>query len=97
MKDIEIEVHEETLEVRNKKSGQGTYSLQKAYAHLTDRSNNPDRYPREIMIFPPRDNQNNPAPYKKGSYTLAPSSFRVGNNGQLEIGFVNLLPVNLGK
>lgn len=87
---LNIEIHEESLETREKRDKKGTYALQTAYVHLTDRSGKPDRYPQKIKVFPPRDNGGLPVAYPKGDYVLSPSSFRVAPNGFLEIGFVNL-------
>lgn len=95
MNDMEIEVHEAKLEVRNKKAG-GTYEVQNAYIHLTDRAGNPERYPTKFAFFPPRDPQNNPVPLSAGTYTIAPNSFRVGQGGFLELGFLDLVKVKKG-
>jgi hypothetical protein len=93
---IQIDIEEAQLETRNKRAG-GTYQIQSAYAHLLDSNGNPERYPRKIHLFPPRDQQGNSVPYQPGKYTLSPSSFRVGNGAFLEIGFVNLVPLTTGK
>ena len=86
-----IDVENEQLETRNKKAG-GTYQVQQAFAHTTNRDGSPKRYPTEIFVFPPRDSQGNPIPYKKGKYTIAPQSFKANGFG-LEIDFLNLVPL----
>lgn len=89
---ILIEVEEMKTETRQKKNGTGTYELQAGYAHLTDRNGEPDRYPQKINLFPPRDGMGNSQPYKVGKYKVAPQSFKVGNAGFLELGFLVLEP-----
>ena len=86
---IDIETSE--LQTLNKKAG-GTYQLQLAYAHLVGRDGQPERYPREIKIFPSRAPSGNPVAYPPGQYRLSPRSFSV-NNGRLELGFASLDPV----
>ena len=88
---ITIDIETSDLETLNKKAG-GTYQLQSAYVHLLDRNGEPERYPREIKVFPPRDPSGNSVGYRPGKYTLSPRSFRI-NNGRLELAFVNLDPL----
>lgn len=88
---IVIDIESTELITRSKKGG-GTYQVQEAFAHTTDRNGVPARYPERINLFPPRDNQNNSIPYLKGQYVLAPQSIRVVN-GFLELGFPQLVPV----
>jgi len=88
-----IEIEDAALETRTKKDNSGTYQMQTGYAHTVDRQGNPNRYPEKIVFFPPRDNQGNAIALKVGKYYLGPGSFRIANNGQLEIGFIDLLPI----
>lgn len=87
-----IDIETSDLETLNKKDGSGTYHLQSAYVHLLGRDGQPERYPREVKVFPPRDPSGNAVGYRPGKYSLSPRSFRI-NNGRLELGFVNLDPV----
>lgn len=86
---IVIDIESTELITRTKKAG-GNYQVQEAFAHTTDRNGIPSRYPERINLFPPRDHQNNPIPYQKGKYVLAPQSIRVVN-GFLELGFPQLI------
>ena len=86
-----IDIETPDLLTLNKKAG-GTYQLQSAYAHLVGRDGQPERYPREIKIFPSRDPAGNPVGYAPGQYRLSPRSFTV-NNGRLELGFASLDPI----
>ncbi len=86
---VTVDIETTNLETRNKKGG-GTYHLQQAFVHLSDRDGQPKRYPTEMFMFPPRDDSGNPIPYKTGTYQVCPSSFRVVN-GFLELGFLNLV------
>lgn len=88
---VVIDIESDQLEVRKKKNG-GTYTVQTAYVHTTDRNGKPNRYPEQISVFPPMDNAGNHVAFKKGQYHIAPQTFRV-NNGFLELGFLNLNPV----
>lgn len=88
---IAIDIESTNLETRSKKGG-GTYQVQEAFVHTTDQHGNPRRYPERINLFPPRDNNGNPIPYRAGSYILAPQSIRV-NNGYLELAFPQLVPM----
>lgn len=85
-----IDIESEQLEERTKKAG-GTYKVQIAYAHTTDRTGAPSRYPQQINVFPPMAADGSVTPYKKGQYNIAPQSYRV-NNGFLEQGFLQLMP-----
>jgi len=87
---ITIDIENQDLETRNKRDG-GTYQVQKAYAHLLDRNGEPERYPREISIFPPKDGQGMSIPYKPGTYKPSPTCFQV-KNGFLQFGFLSLVP-----
>lgn len=89
---ILISVESTSLQTRNKKGGDGTYQVQQAYAH-TFGQDGPKRYPEEINVFPPRDNNGNPIPYQKGDYHIAPDCLRV-QNGFLDLGFLRLVPVS---
>lgn len=89
---IAIDIESTSLETRNKKGG-GTYQVQEAFAHTTDRHGNPMRYPERISLFPPRDNNGNAIAYPVGSYILAPQSIRV-ENGYLSLGFPQLIPMS---
>lgn len=88
-----IDIEDSTLETRNKKGG-GSYQVQPCYVHVSDRSGNPERYPRKAVLFPPRDNDGNPIPYKPGKYHLAPQSLQVAGNGFLELSFPQLIPIS---
>ena len=88
---IKIDIETSETEIRNKRGG-GTYTVQTAYAHTTDRNGNPQRYPERFNIFPPKDDRGNPIPYQPGSYKLASQSIRV-SNGFLELAFPQLVPI----
>lgn len=88
---ILVDIENEELETRNKKGG-GTYQVQAAYIHTVDRAGRPERYPRQVSVFPPRDDHNGAVPYKVGSYTISDASIVV-ENGFIALGFVSLTPV----
>ncbi len=69
------------------------YFKQTAYAFLYGRDEKPEPYPREIKFMVPKDERLEPIPFAPGNYSLAPSSFRVGRYSDLEIGFLNLVPL----
>lgn len=92
---IKIDIESEAIELRNKKAG-GTYSIQRAYLHTTDYDGTPKRYPEEISIFPRKNDNGDVVPYKKGTYTISDSSFKV-DNGFLALGFPSLSPVKIGN
>ena len=86
-----ITIEETTLVPKMGKNGQ--YYLQSAYAHLVNRDGTPQRYPREIQIFPARDEKGNSIAYPKGDYELLDSSFAVVNEfgkESLKLDFINL-------
>ena len=87
---ITIDIETQDLETRKKRDG-GTYQVQSAYVHLFDRNGQPERYPRQISVFPPKDPSGNSVPYKPGVYTLSSRCFQV-KNGFLDFGFVQLEP-----
>lgn len=92
MTDILIEIEDENIITKNKKGKPGeTYSIQEAYFHSVDRDGYPERYPTKINVFPRKDHQGNPIPYKKGQYKLAPQSFQV-ERGFLQMAFPALVP-----
>jgi hypothetical protein len=93
MLNLIIDVEDTSVETKTKKDQSGTYQTQTAYAHFHDRNGQPERYPSKITVFVPKDNQSNPIPYKVGKYTVSPQSYRIGNGGFLELGFLNLIPV----
>lgn len=88
---INIDIETQDLETRNKRDG-GTYEVQKAFAHLLDRNGQPERYPREIAVFPPKDGQGKSIAYKPGKYVPSPTCFQV-KNGFLQFGFLSLILV----
>ncbi len=88
---IPISVENEAVITRQGKKG--AYYKQTAWAYLVDRDGVADPHPSKIQFMLPKDSAGNPVPVKKGRYTLHPASFRVGQYGDLEIGFVNLQPV----
>jgi hypothetical protein len=90
---LRIDIESDKVIERNKKSG-GHYYQQEAYVHIVGRDG-PERYPQKIYLYVPVEG-GNPAPKKPGKYSLAPSSLRV-SNGQLELGFVNLQPLQQTK
>lgn len=88
-KNLLVDIENEELETRQGKKGD--YQIQKAYVHTVDRNGSPERYPREVSIFPQKDPQGRAVPYKPGAYTVDPRSFRV-NNGFLDLAFLQLVP-----
>lgn len=90
---IQIDIEDTNLIQRNKKDNSGFYYQQKAYAHIVDRDCVPSRYPKEITIFPPKDDSGNSIPYPLGEYSVSPNSFRVDNYGNLDLGFLVLRPL----
>lgn len=91
---IDISIESTDLETRQKRDG-GSYVVQTAYAHTSDR-NGPKRYPEEIRIFPKKDPQGKPIPYPMGDYQMADHCIRV-QNGFLDLGFVELTPLKKAK
>ena len=69
---ITIESTELTQKISQKNN---PYYLQQAFVHLVDDEGKPQRYPREIKIFPQRDNSGKSIAYAKGDYLLADTSF----------------------
>ena len=94
MNNLQIEIETADLETRQKKGGEGSYQVQRAYVHTLNRDGSPKRYPEEIALFPPKDNSNNPIPYKPGKYVLDPRSFRV-QGGFLDMSFPQLVAVKV--
>ncbi|MCB0482678.1 MAG: hypothetical protein KDC83_14715 [Flavobacteriales bacterium] len=92
MNPLQIQIDIESEEIQTRQGKKGDYHIQTAYIHTFGRDGQPERYPREFNLFPDRDNQGRPIPYKKGSYTLHPKSYRI-NNGFLELAFPSLIPV----
>lgn len=92
---IVVDIETKQLQTRKKKNG-GTYEVQAAYVHLLDRNGNPERYPREIAVFPQRDASGNSIAYEPGQYVIDPRSFR-DNNGYLELAFLILVPIQKQK
>jgi len=89
---MKISIESEDLETRQKRDKSGNYSIQQGYAHLVEKDGSPMRYPVQCQVFPPRNAEGAPIAYKKGQYIIADTSFRVAQNGFLEIGFMNLIP-----
>lgn len=87
-----VDIEDTTIVTKNKRGKEGTYDQQKAFAHLVDRDGKPNRYPREISVFPPKK-EGKSVPYAKGQYRLSASSFTVDEYGGLKLGFINLEPV----
>lgn len=83
----------ESPEIETRKGKNGDYVVQIAYAHTVQRDGSPKRYPEQFAIFPPKDRDGTPIPYKPGKYMLDPRTFRV-SNGFLEMGFAQLTPVH---
>ena len=84
-----INIKKSNIKKRQKKDG-GNYYVQYAYAHTHDRDNKPNRYPEKIAVFPSRDQNGRAIAYPPGQYEVQENSFRVANNGFLELGFLNL-------
>jgi hypothetical protein len=89
---IAIDIESEFLETRNKKGG-GTYQIQEAFAHTTDKNGKPLRYPERISLFPQRDASGASIPYKVGQYILSPQSIKV-DSGFLALAFPVLIPMS---
>lgn len=89
---LKIEIENENMIVRQKKDGSGSYAVQTAWAHTSDRDGALKRFPEEIEVFCQRDDLNKPQPYKIGMYQPAPNSLRVSYK-RLEFGFMSLVPV----
>lgn len=87
---INIDIEDSTVIERTGKSSGKVYYQQIAYAWTIDRDG-PVRHPEKIYIFVQLQN-GKPVGRPKGRYTVDPSSLRV-KNGQLELGFLNLVPV----
>lgn len=62
---------------------------QEAFAFVTGKDGQPSKYPQRFRLTL-EDHQE---PYKPGLYMLAPSSIYVGRFGNLEIGRVQLVPL----
>lgn len=89
---MRIKIESDAIEKRMSKK-QVPYFKQTAWVPLVDRDGVVDPYPTKITFMVSKDQHGNPMPYPVGEYELHPSSFRVGNFGDLEIGFVNLVPI----
>lgn len=89
-----VQIDIESEEIQERQGKKGAYHVQTGYCHTFGRDGKPERYPREFALFPQRDNQGRPVPYKKGTYSIHPQSFRI-NNGFLELAFPTLVPVKL--
>lgn len=88
-----IRISVESEDVITRQGKKGAYYKQVGWAYLTDRDGVNDPHPSKIQFMVSKDQSGNPLPTKKGHYTLHPSSFRVGQYGDLEIGFLNLQPL----
>lgn len=90
---IKIDIESPNFLTRNKKDGSGVYYQQEAFAHVVDRNGNPERYPVKIILMIPKDQSGNAMPYQLGEYSIHPTSFRVNQYGQLELGYLSLRPI----
>ncbi len=88
---IRIVIENEKIITRQGK--RGAYYKQVAWAYLIDRDGVADPHPSKIQFMCGKDDNGQPQPVGVGTYTLHPSSLRVGQYGDLEIGFVNLHPI----
>jgi len=86
-----------STETYQRQGQKGPYWKQAAYLHTLDRDGKPNRYPERCLIMLPKDTQGQPVPYKVGVYSLAPNSIRIGKYSDIEIGFVNLVPVQAAQ
>lgn len=82
----------ESSETETRRGKNGDYVVQVAYAHTVQRDGSPKRYPEQFAMFPPKDREGHPIPYKPGQYTLEPRSFRI-QNGFMNMAFPTLVPV----
>ena len=91
---IRITVKSTDLRPRTKKqTGEIFAHEQTAYAWLCDRNGKPEEYPQKVTLtIWQRDGKPEQAAYPVGEYTLAPSSFAVGDYGQLNVS-PRLVPV----
>lgn len=61
-----------------------TIREQEAFAYVTDRNGQPQKYPAKIRI----NLNDDQAPYAVGNYTISPSSFYVDRFGGLTLGLI---------
>ena len=85
-----MDVTIETTDLIQKQGKNGAYYQQLAFVHIPNPDGSPQRYPRQIKIFAPRDNQNKPVAYPVGEYVMQETSFTVDNYENLVLGFLNL-------
>jgi hypothetical protein len=90
---IQIDIESTQCETKVSNKTGNTYHLQTAYAHLSDRFGEPQRYPREITL-PVESNGAMPIAYKVGKYTLSASAIGVNEYGSLELKFPKLVGIN---
>ncbi len=88
-----IAINIESEDIQTRQGRKGAYYKQTAWAYLTDREGVTDPHPAKIQFMVSKDPNGNPVAQKKGRYTIHSSSFRVSQYGDLEIGFLNLQPV----
>ena len=92
---MNVEILSAAVETRQGKKG--AYYKQTGYVPMVNNEGVPDAYPSKIQFMVFKDENGNPQPYTIGNYVVHPSSFRVGQYGDLEIGFLRLHPVKSGK
>jgi hypothetical protein len=90
---FKIEIKSTELIERTSRKG-APYYKQTGYAFTMDRDGVPNAYPERIMIMVSKNASGLPQPYQPGMYQLHPSSLRVGQYNDLEIGFINLQPIS---
>ena len=99
---IQIEIKSTAINSKNVTAKQGqragqvmTITEQEAYAHTFDANGNKHAYPTRIVLN--IDAQRGQQPYPPGIYMVSPSSFYANRFNQLELGRLQLVPVNQGK
>ena len=86
-----MKVEVKSVELRELTGRKGSYWKQHGFVELVDRNGDYIETRRISFVVPTRNAA--PVPYPPGDYVLSPSSFSVGQFGELVIRFVNLQPV----
>ena len=89
---MRIEILSTDLITRTSRKNQ-PYFQQVGWIYLIDRDGVCDPHPTKIKFMVSKDAAGQAKPYALGNYTIHPSSFRVGQYDDLEIGFLNLIHV----